>query len=226
MSEIIRLEHVYKSFEGIETLEVLEDVSLSVKTGQFISISGHSGIGKSTLLHIMGTLLKPTKGEIFYFDKNISSYSAAQLNELRAKKIASVFQEFSFIQALNLNDNLNFIYNLAHPEKKNRGQAKIDELLEILNLSERKFYLPQSLSGGQKRRAMIVSALIKEPHLLLCDEPTNDLDEEISNKVMELFQNFVKSGKSIVLVSHNKDITSGADIQYTIENKKLKPYSP
>lgn len=222
MSEIIRLEHVYKSFEGIETLEVLEDVSFSVNSGQFVSIAGHSGIGKSTLLHIMGTLLKPSKGEIFYFDKNISSYSNTELNELRAKKIASVFQEFSFIQALNLNDNLNFIYNLAHPKQKNKGQAKIDELLEILDLSERKFYLPQALSGGQKRRAMIISALIKEPQLLLCDEPTNDLDEEISNRVIQLFHSFVKQGKSIVLVSHNKDITSSADVQYTIDHKKLK----
>lgn len=225
MSEIIRLEHVTKSFEGIETLEVLEDVNLSIHSGQFISISGHSGIGKSTLLHIMGTLLKPTKGEIFYFNESLSSYSGAKLNELRAKKIASVFQEFNFIQALNLNDNLNFIYNLAHPEAKNRGQAKIDELLEVLELTERKFYLPQALSGGQKRRAMIVSALIKEPQLLLCDEPTNDLDETISNRVIHLFQEFVKSGKSIVLVSHNKDINSSADIQYTIEDKRLKPFS-
>lgn len=222
MNEVIRFDKISKSFESVERIDVLKEIDFTLNQGEFVAIHGKSGIGKSTFLHIAATLLEPSTGELSFFGKNVREYSNSQKDRMRAQKIGCIFQEFSFIQALSLIDNLKLIYDLAHPKSKGNFHKMADEYLERLKLGERKHYLPSNLSGGQKRRAMIIAGMIKEPDILLADEPTNDLDYEISKEVMNMMSEFTDSGKSILLVSHNPEITQFAKTHYTIDEGRLQ----
>lgn len=199
--EICRLENVRKTYKGDDKITPVKQVSLSINLGDYIYIEGPSGIGKSTLLYIIGGLTDISSGKVFIDGKDINNISDKELTEIRRNKIGFIFQDTNLIQALTIEENLIFIQSITNNEKDFK---KIKELLIYLDLWERRNFLPSELSGGQRRRAMIASTLIKKPLLILADEPTNDLDDYWANKVIDLLSDTVNNGTSLVLVTHHK----------------------
>ncbi len=218
---VIKLVGVSKVYDDTIKVETLKNINLEFHQGKFISISGHSGIGKSTLLYIIGGLIDATSGDVYYNDVKLKDFSSKQMDEFRAKEMSFIFQEYQFVQALNLRDNLvlsaknNTTLNHIHLE------AKIDEYLKRLNLFERKLFLPNQLSGGQKRRAMFISAIIKDSSFIIADEPTNDLDDKMVDEMIKILNEEKEKGRGIILVTHNDDITKTADIKYSLKSGML-----
>ena len=212
--EICKLEHIHKDYRMGETVTPLKDICLSVGEGDFIAVEGPSGIGKSTLLYVMGTLLKADEGTYTFEGQDISAFSDAQKSEFRAKKIGFLFQDSTMIQALTLRENL--IYTQGVGGKKDLKQ--VDELLYQFGLEDRADFFPHQLSGGQRRRAMAARALIHNPRLILADEPTNDLDEHWSGEIIRILKEQTGKGTAVVMVTHNSRWASAATRRLRLED--------
>ena len=197
--EICKLEHIHKDYRMGEIVTPLKDISLTVNTGDFIAVEGPSGIGKSTLLYVIGTLLKADDGTYTFEGKDVSTFTDSQKSEFRAKKIGFLFQDSTMIQALTLRENLIFTQSVGG--KKDLKQ--VDELLYQFGLEDRADFFPHQLSGGQRRRAMAARALIHNPALILADEPTNDLDEHWSEEIIRILKEQTLKGTAVVMVTHN-----------------------
>jgi len=197
-----------------EIVTPLKDVTLTVNEGDFIAVEGPSGIGKSTLLYVMGTLLKPDDGTYTFEGKDISTFTDSQKSEFRAKKIGFLFQDSTMIQALTLRENLIFTQSVVG--KKNLKQ--VDELLYQFGLEDRADFFPHQLSGGQRRRAMAARALIHNPKLILADEPTNDLDEHWSEEIIRILKEQTQRGTAVVMVTHNSRWASAANRRMRLED--------
>jgi len=221
MGKIV-LENISKKYTSALVVEPLKNINLTVMPGDFIAISGDSGIGKSTLLYVMGGLIKPTGGDIFYDNKPINKFSPRDINIFRAQTVSVIFQDFQFVQALTLKDNL-IVAAMAGKKKANKQsiEIEIDEYLDRLNLHDRRFFLPSQLSGGQKRRAMVIAGVLRNSEFILADEPTNDTDSATVNEIMKILMEQKAKGRGIVIVSHNKDITEYADEEYTLSKGML-----
>ena len=212
--EICKLEHIHKDYRMGETVTPLKDICLSVGEGDFIAVEGPSGIGKSTLLYVMGTLLKADEGTYTFEGQDISAFSDAQKSEFRAKKIGFLFQDSTMIQALTLRENLIFTQGVGG--KKDLKQ--VDELLYQFGLEDRADFFPHQLSGGQRRRAMVARALIHNPRLILADEPTNDLDEHWSGEIIRILKEQTGKGTAVVMVTHNSRWASAATRRLRLED--------
>jgi len=217
--EICKLENVRKTYLMDEEVCPLQNVTLAVNSGDFISIEGSSGIGKSTLLYVMGSLLKPDEGKIYLDNQDVSVLTDRQLTTLRAEKIGFVFQETNLIQALTLQENLEFAQSLGKKRKIDR--PAIITLLERLGLVDRKGFLPYQLSGGQRRRAMIARALVNRPMLILADEPSNDLEDRWIKEIYHLFNEAIRENCAVVMVTHNHQWAAAAAISYRLEKGRL-----
>ena len=212
--EICKLEHIHKDYRIGEVVTPLKDVSLTVNTGDFIAVEGPSGIGKSTLLYVMGTLLKADDGTYTFEGKDVSTFNDNQKSEFRAGKIGFLFQDSTMIQALTLRENLLFTQGVG--EKKDPKQ--VDELLYRFGLEDRADFFPHQLSGGQRRRAMAARALIHNPKLILADEPTNDLDEHWSEEIIRILKEQTETGTAVVMVTHNARWASAATRRLRLED--------
>jgi len=197
--EICKLEHIHKDYRMGEIVTPLKDITLTVNSGDFIAVEGPSGIGKSTLLYVMGTLLQSDEGSYIYGGKDVSKFSDSEKSAFRAKKIGFLFQDSTMIQALTLRENLIFTQGVG----AKKDLKKVDELLYQFGLEDRADFFPHQLSGGQRRRAMAARALIHEPELILADEPTNDLDEHWSEEIIRILKEQTKKGTAVVMVTHN-----------------------
>ena len=197
--EICKLEHIHKDYRMGEVVTPLRDVTLTVEPGDFIAVEGPSGIGKSTLLYVMGTLLQSDEGTYTFAGKDVAAMSDKEKSALRAKKIGFLFQDSTMIQALTLRENLLFTQSVCG--KKNPKQ--VEELLYQFGLEDRANFFPHQLSGGQRRRAMAARAMIHDPALILADEPTNDLDEHWSGEIIRILKEQTKKGTAVVMVTHN-----------------------
>ena len=197
--EICKLEHIHKDYRMGEIVTPLKDVTLTVNPGDFIAVEGPSGIGKSTLLYVMGTLLKPDDGSYSFQGQDVLAYSDAQKSDFRARQIGFLFQDSTMIQALTLRENLIFTQSVGG--KKDLKQ--VDELLYQFGLEDRADFFPHQLSGGQRRRAMAARALIHNPTLILADEPTTDLDEHWSEEIIKILKEQTLKGTAVVMVTHN-----------------------
>ena len=215
--EICKLEHIHKDYRMGEIVTPLKDVSLTVNEGDFIAVEGPSGIGKSTLLYVMGTLLKPDDGIYTFEEKDVTAFNDAQNSEFRAKKIGFLFQDSTMIQALTLRENLIFTQGVGG--KKDPKQ--VDELLYRFGLEDRADFFPHQLSGGQRRRAMAARALIHNPKLILADEPTNDLDEHWSEEIIRILKEQTEKGTAVVMVTHNARWASAATRRLRLEDGML-----
>ena len=214
--EICRLEHIRKDYRMGEVVTPLKDINLTVNDSDFIAVEGPSGMGKSTLLYVIGTLLKADDGKILFGDREVTAMSDKEQTTLRGETIGFLFQDSSLIQALSLRENLEFAQTLGG--KRKADSAKIDEMLERVGLMERANFLPYQLSGGQRRRAMVARALIHTPSLILADEPTNDLDDFWAEKVVALLQEETERGAAVIMVTHNTQWASLAGIRLRLEN--------
>lgn len=217
--EICKLEKVRKDYRMGELVTPLCDLDLTVNSGDFISIEGPSGIGKSTLLYVMGTLLKADSGKLTIDGVDVSTLSDDKLSELRAEKIGFLFQDSNMIQALTLRDNLIFAQKIGR--KKGHALRDVDELLERFGLSDRANFLPGQLSGGQRRRAVAARSLIHCPSLILADEPTNDLDNFWAEEIMKALQEEANRGAGVVMVTHNSKWSQMAHRRCCLDDGKL-----
>ena len=197
--EICKLEHIRKDYRMGEIVTPLKDVSLTVNKGDFIAVEGPSGIGKSTLLYVLGTLLQSDEGVYTFGGENVAKWNDAKKSDFRAKKIGFLFQDSTMIQALTLRENLLFTQGVGG--KKDPKQ--VDELLYRFGLEDRADFFPHQLSGGQRRRAMAARALIHNPELILADEPTNDLDDHWSQEMIQILKEQTQKGTAVVMVTHN-----------------------
>lgn len=217
--EVCRLEHIHKDYRMGETVTPLKDINITINSGDFIAVEGPSGMGKSTLLYVIGTLLKADDGRIFYEGREVSSMTDKEQTALRGEKVGFLFQDSSLIQALTLRENLEFAQTLGG--KRKADPAKVDEMLERVGLTDRANFLPYQLSGGQRRRAMVARALIHAPGLILADEPTNDLDDLWAEKVVSLLQEEAQRGAAVVMVTHNTRWSACASARYRLDDGVL-----
>ena len=200
---MIRVENATKIFrtEEIET-QALNNVSLHIKKGEFVSIMGPSGCGKSTLLSLLGLIDTPSQGKIHFMGKNVSNYSEDKRSIARRGNIGFVFQSFNLIDELTVYENIELplLYmKINSSERKKR----INDLLERMNMHHRKKHFPQQLSGGQQQRAAVLRAIVANPEIILADEPTGNLDSKNGEKVMKILTELNKDGTTIIMVSHS-----------------------
>jgi putative ABC transport system ATP-binding protein len=207
MSSLISLSKVTKIYKLGENIEVpaLKGIDLKIDEGEFVSIIGPSGSGKSTLMHIIGILDQPTSGTVSLEGKDIVELPEKKLAELRNKHIGFVFQAFNLLPKTSALENveLPLIYaGVSASERKSRSL----EALKIVGLGDRIDHTPSQLSGGQQQRVAIARALVTKPSLILADEPTGNLDSKASQEIIDLLKDLNRSGNTIVLVTHERDI--------------------
>ena len=201
---------------GENKVEALKKVTIEIETGSFVALTGTSGSGKSTLMHLLGALDVPTEGEVFIHDTNLSKCSEKQLAKVRRDEIGFVFQNFCLIQELNVKENIVLPILLASGKV---NEEYIGELMEQLGIADRAKHMPSQLSGGQQQRVAIARALANDPSILLCDEPTGNLDQKTSDEVMKLLHYMHKKyNKTCLVVTHDVHVASGADYILTIED--------
>ncbi len=205
---------------GAQTVHALQDVTLSIKKGALVSVTGKSGCGKTTLLNLLGGLDAPTAGEITIQQENIAAKSETELSAFRRKQLGFVFQFFNLIPELNVRENIIFPVLL---DKQKVDSAYFDRLVDLLELEDRLSHLPSQLSGGQQQRVAIARAFIAKPSLVLLDEPTGNLDEASSEKIMEGLQQIHKEfGQTMVLVTHNKEAAGLADTMIRLKDGRIE----
>lgn len=204
MEKIIEVIDLNKTFLlGELSVDVLKGINMCVDKGEFITIMGPSGSGKSTLLYLLGGLDKPTTGKILIKGQDISALSDEEQSIMRRREVGFVFQFYNLVPNLTVEDNV-MLPLLLDGKKINKYSDKLDEILEIVELSDRKKHTPRELSGGQQQRVAIARALINEPDIILADEPTGNLDSKTTEEVMNLFQKINREkGKTILQVSHS-----------------------
>ncbi len=200
---IIRLDDVTKIYSlPSEEVRALDHVTLVVERGEFIAIMGPSGSGKSTLLNLIGCLDVPTSGNLFIDGKNIGELDDDELTDLRRDSLGFIFQQFNLIPLLTVIENVE--YPLVLKKRSRDVGGRSEELLQKVGLEESLFtHKPSELSGGQQQRVAIARALVNDPKILLCDEPTGNLDTKTGNIIMELLTEVNRQGKTICMVTHD-----------------------
>ena len=219
--EILRTEHLSKIYGDKEARgEALKDVSFSMEKGEFSAVLGESGSGKSTLLNCIGGLEIPTSGRVLLDGEDLFSMKENSRTIFRRQNIGFIFQSFQLISELNVEQNIQFPILLDH-RKPDRDQ--VEEILEVLGLTERRHHLPGQLSGGQQQRVAIGRALITRPMLILADEPTGNLDSKNSRDVMELLTKASRHyQQSILMITHNEHLTSYVDRIFHMKDGRLQ----
>ncbi len=217
----LRTQALTKQYKmGTQTVDALKGIDLEIEKGSFTAISGTSGSGKSTLLHMLGCLDKPTSGDVFIGDIKVTETKDKKLAKIRRENIGFVFQKFCLVPELTVTENIVVPVLLSN---KRPDTAYIDELCEILGLSDRKGHLPSELSGGQQQRCAIARALANDPQIVLCDEPTGNLDKKTGEEVISLLHEINrKYNKTVLIVTHDPDIANGADRIIHIEDGEIK----
>lgn len=216
MIELRDIEKVY--VRGAEELHALRSIDMEIGRGEFISIVGQSGAGKSSLLHILGCLDRPTKGSMKFDNSNVEHMSEAALDEIRRRKIGFVFQQFYLMPGLSVFDNVT-LPKVFIKEKIDR--RKVKTLIEMVGLGNRMEHFPNQLSGGEMQRVAIARALVNDPEVVLADEPTGNLDSGNSEKIFDLLKSLHKKGYTIVMVTHNNELARRADRVITIRDGKI-----
>ncbi len=218
--EILKVENLTKIYgKGSTEVRALDDVSFSVKKGEFVAIVGASGSGKSTLLHLLGGVDRPTSGKVFVDGIDIYKMSDDKLAIFRRRQVGLIYQFYNLIPILNVEENICLPLSLDGREVDNE---KLKDLLKLLGLASRKKHLPNELSGGQQQRTSIGRALITNPTIILADEPTGNLDSKSSDEIVALLKKSNKELKqTIIMITHNMEIAKIADRIIKIEDGKI-----
>ena len=201
MIKTVKLTKIFRTDE-VETT-ALNKVSFEVNKGEFVAIMGPSGCGKSTLLNILGLLDNPTEGEYYFLDNELSKFSEKQRARLRKQNIGFVFQNFNLIDELTVFENVELPLIYLGMHAKNR-KARVEEVLEQMQMSHRKKHFPLQLSGGQQQRVAVSRAVIAKPSLILADEPTGNLDSAHGEEVMNLLVELNQNGTTLIIVTHSQ----------------------
>lgn len=206
MNSVVEINNLYKTYKlGDVDVEVLKGINISIRSSEFVSIMGPSGSGKSTLLYLIGGLDKPTSGSVKINDKEIAVMNDKEESVMRRRDIGFVFQFYNLIPNLNVEENV-MLPVLLDGKKIKDYKNRLDELLEIVGLSERRHHTPRELSGGQQQRVAIARALINEPDIILADEPIGNLDSKSGTEIMQLLRRINREkGKTVIQVTHSKE---------------------
>lgn len=219
--EILRTENLCKTYgSGEYAVHAVNNVSLSVEKGEFVAIVGASGSGKSTLMHLIGGGDHPTSGKIFVDGHNIGAMNADKLAIFRRRQIGIVYQFYNLIPILTAEENIMLPWNL---DGRAKDENRLNELLNALNISDKRKCLPNELSGGQQQRVSIARAMINHPALLLCDEPTGNLDSKATEDIMHILRLANRDfHQTIVMITHNLEIAKDADRIIRIQDGKIE----
>lgn len=221
MNTIIEVNNVTKIFgKGQALNRVLDDACMYVGEGEFVSLMGASGSGKSTMLYLIGGLDRDFEGKISLCGKDIADLSDAELSDIRLKNIGFVFQFYNLVMNLNVEDNI-LLPSTINGKKRKDLEQELDEILEITGLTDKRKAMPATLSGGQQQRVAIARAVMGNPSILLADEPTGNLDSKASAEIMELFAKLNKEkGITILQVTHSEKCASYGTRTIVLENGK------
>lgn len=213
--EILKVENLSKIYgSGNNQVVALDNVSFKVNKGEFVAIIGASGSGKSTLLHLIGGVDRPTSGKVYIKDKDIFSLNNNSLAVFRRRNIGIIYQFYNLVPILSVLENITLPLDL---DKKKIDKDKIDDLLNILNLTDRVNHLPNELSGGQQQRVSIGRALANDPAIVLADEPTGNLDSKASDEVIKLLKKTNELyNQTTILITHDLEIAKQANRIITI----------
>lgn len=218
---LIKIENVSKEFRtGTEIVAAVHNISMEISSGQFVTIMGESGSGKSTLLTMLGGLTVPTKGKVLIDEINIYELSQNSISDFRKEYVGFVFQAFHLIPYLTVEENVMVplaIGDLTKQQKKDIVHATLDKV----HLIEKSKRLINELSGGEQQRVAIARALINDPLLILADEPTGNLDSKTSEDILDIFSLLVDEGKTLLLVTHNKEYETFADKKIYLKDGQL-----
>lgn len=208
MITLTKLSRVFRT-QDVETT-ALNNINISVKSGEFLAIMGPSGCGKSTLLSILGMLDSPSSGSFIFLDTDIAGYSEKKLAELRKASIGFVFQSFNLIDELTVFENVELPLQYQKISKADRKQ-RVEAILKRVGIDHRADHLPQQLSGGQQQRVAVARALVINPKLILADEPTGNLDSKNGDEVMAMLRELNKEGTTVIMVTHSEKEGAYAD---------------
>lgn len=219
--QIVKLKGVKKVYQtGDTTITALDTTDVHFETNKLTLIMGPSGSGKTTLLSILGCVIYPTEGQVFYKDQEVTKLKENALAELRLQQIGFVFQQFNLIEPLTALENVMqplILQGISKSEARERATQALDEV----NMSDRLHNLPKKLSGGQKQRVAIARALVTDPAMILCDEPTASLDVKSAGVIMEELQALAKRGKAVIIVTHDLRLRKFADRIIYVEEGKV-----
>lgn len=215
--EILRIENLCKTYgKGEAKVNALKNVSFALEKGEFAAVVGESGSGKSTLLNCIGALDTPTSGSIFIDGQNLFSMKEDKQTIFRRRNIGFIFQSFHLVSELDVEQNIMFPLLLDY---RKPGPEKVDEILNLLGLTERRHHLPSQLSGGQQQRVAIGRALITHPKLILADEPTGNLDSQNSQDVIDMLTSASRRFKqTILMITHNNNLTASVDRVFRVSD--------
>ena len=217
-SEIIRVEKIEKHYEKVSALK---ELSLTFHRGKFYAIMGVSGSGKTTLINILGLLDNPTVGSYYLFQEDTKSLDQRQKSLIRNKKIGFIFQSFYLLSHMTAVENVMLPMYLDEEMTLEQMQEKATQLLSKLGLKERTDHYPKELSAGEQQRVAIARALANDPDIIIADEPTGNLDEKNEETIFKILKAIVKEGKTVITVSHNKEILKYADELVYLDQGRL-----
>ncbi len=218
--EILKVEHLCKTYgKGEQEIKAVDDISFTVSKGEFVAVVGSSGSGKSTLLHLIGGVDKPTSGKVMINGTDIYKLNNDKLAIFRRRQVGLIYQFYNLIPILNVEENITLPCRLDGIQVE---KERLEEILSILGLENRRKHLPNELSGGQQQRTSIGRALINHPALVLADEPTGNLDSKASKEILELLKlSNQKYKQTIIMITHDKELAAEADRIINIEDGKI-----
>ena len=219
---IIKINNVAKIYDtGKVSVAALKGINLTIHSGELTAVIGPSGSGKSTLMHIIGCLDQPTRGSYFLEDLEVSALEPNKLAEIRNLKIGFVFQSFNLLPYLNAFKNIELPMIFAGIDKHKR-KKRVDELLEIVDMTNRALHKPTELSGGEQQRIAVARSLANNPEIILADEPTGNLDSKIGDSIMNLFMELWKSGKTIIMITHDPKVADNCERKIELLDGEIK----
>ncbi len=218
--EILRLDHLTKVYgSGDTAVRALDDVSLTVEVGEFVAIVGSSGSGKSTMLHMIGGVDRPTSGSVYLNGQDVFARSDEQLAVFRRREVGLVYQFYNLVPVLDVVENMTLPVLL---DGRPVNQKRLENMLHVLGLEGREHHLPNQLSGGQQQRVAVGRALMNSPAIVLADEPTGNLDTKNSAEIMALLRKSnAQLGQTLIVITHDEDIALSADRVVTIEDGRV-----
>ncbi len=218
--DILKIENLSKLYgKGDTAVKALDDVSFTVKKGEFLAIMGASGSGKSTLLHLIGGVDTPSSGKVYVGGEDIYNLSESKLAIFRRRRVGLIYQFYNLIPVLNVRENIELPHLL---DGRAADEARLTEILSTIGLKERVSHLPNQLSGGQQQRVSIGRALINDPDIMLADEPTGNLDSKTGREIIELLKlSNKKYNQTLIIITHDEHIALQADRIIALEDGRI-----